>query len=262
MAQTFKILAVGDVVGRSGRQVLKDKLQGIVDVHRIDMVIVNGENAAGGKSITPEIAQEFFSIGTDVITTGNHIWDNSEALKIIDSQPALLRPANYPEGVRGHGHCIIERKGFRVCVVNLQGRLFMEPIDCPFRKFDRIYETVKDSADVIVVDFHAEATSEKKALGWYLDGRATAVFGTHTPCHDRGRGHPAEGHRVHHGHRHDGRLRLGHRHQQGELGQAVPDLHPGQVRGGRGKLQGQRDHARGQQGRQDGEHCENNCVRQ
>lgn len=180
MGQTFKILAVGDVVGRSGRQVLKDKLQGIVDVHRIDMVIVNGENAAGGKSITPDIAQEFFSIGTDVITTGNHIWDNSEALKIIDSQPALLRPANYPEGVRGHGYCFIERKGFRVCVMNLQGRLFMEPIDCPFRKFDRMYEEVREKADVIIVDFHAEATSEKKALGWYLDGRATALFGTHT----------------------------------------------------------------------------------
>ncbi len=179
MSQTIKILAVGDIVGRPGRQVLKDKLQGIIDTHRIGLVIVNGENSAGGKSITPDIAREFFSGGVDVITTGNHIWDNSEALKVID-EPALLRPANYPAGLRGHGHHIIERKGFRVCVINLQGRLFMEPIDCPFKKFDAIYDEVKDRADIIVVDLHAEATSEKRAFGWYVDGRASVVFGTHT----------------------------------------------------------------------------------
>src|SRR5512136_720756 len=104
MKNTLKILAVGDVVGRPERQILKDKLQGIIDTHRIDMIIVNGENAAGGKSITPDIAQEFFSIGIDVITTGNHVWDNSEVLKILDSEPSLLRPANYPAGVKGHGY--------------------------------------------------------------------------------------------------------------------------------------------------------------
>jgi metallophosphoesterase (TIGR00282 family) len=180
MKNTLKILAIGDVVGRPGRQVLKDKLQGIIDTHRIDMIIVNGENAAGGKSITPDIAQEFFSVGIDVITTGNHVWDNSEVLKILDSEPALLRPANYPAGVKGHGYHIVERKGFRICVINLQGRLFMEPIDCPFQKFDILYPIVKEKADIIIVDFHAEATSEKRAFGWHVDGRASAVFGTHT----------------------------------------------------------------------------------
>jgi 2',3'-cyclic-nucleotide 2'-phosphodiesterase len=176
----MKILAVGDVVGRPGRQILKDKLQGIIDTHRVGMVIVNGENAAGGKSITPDIAQEFLTAGVDVITSGNHIWDNSEVLKIIDSEPALLRPANYPAGLRGHGYHIIERKGFRVCVINLQGRLFMEPIDCPFRKFDSLYSELKEKADIFIVDLHAEATSEKRAFGWHVDGRATMVFGTHT----------------------------------------------------------------------------------
>ncbi|MBN1497891.1 MAG: TIGR00282 family metallophosphoesterase [Spirochaetes bacterium] len=175
----MKILAVGDVVGRPGRQILKDKLQGIVDTHRVGMVIVNGENSAGGKSITPDIAKEFFAAGIDVITTGNHIWDNSEALKILD-EPALLRPANYPPGLKGHGYHIIDRKGFRICVINLQGRLFMEPIDCPFQKFDAIYEEVRDRADIIIVDLHAEATSEKRAFGWHVDGRASVVFGTHT----------------------------------------------------------------------------------
>lgn len=179
MSQTIKILAIGDVVGRPGRQILKDKLQGIVDTHRVGMVIVNGENSAGGKSITPDIAQEFFAAGIDVITTGNHIWDNSEALKILD-EPALLRPANYPPGLKGHGHHIIDRKGFRICVINLQGRLFMEPIDCPFQKFDAIYEEVRERADIIIVDLHAEATSEKRAFGWHVDGRASVVFGTHT----------------------------------------------------------------------------------
>jgi 2',3'-cyclic-nucleotide 2'-phosphodiesterase len=180
MKNTLKILAVGDIVGRPGRQVLNDKLQGIVDTHRIDLIIVNGENSAGGKSITPDIVQELFAMGVDVITSGNHIWDNSEVLKIIDTVPALLRPANYPAGVRGHGHYIMDRKGFRVCVINLQGRLFMEPIDCPFRKFDELYAEIKDKADIIIIDFHGEATSEKRALGWHVDGRATVLFGTHT----------------------------------------------------------------------------------
>ncbi|MBN2159669.1 MAG: TIGR00282 family metallophosphoesterase [Spirochaetes bacterium] len=180
MKQTLKILAVGDVVGRPGRQVLKDKLQGIVDTHRIDFIIVNGENSAGGKSITPDIAKEFLSLGVDAITTGNHVWDNSEVLKILDVEKALIRPANYPPGVKGHGYYLADRKGISICVMNLQGRLFMEPIDCPFQKFDALYAEVKDRADIIIVDLHAEATSEKQAFGWYVDGRASAVFGTHT----------------------------------------------------------------------------------
>ena len=177
---SLKVLAVGDIVGRPGRETLKSRLQGIVDVHRIDLVIVNGENAAGGKSITPEIVHELFSIGVDVITTGNHVWDNKEVFKIINAEPALLRPANYPTGVMGHGYHILERRGFSICVMNLQGRLFMEPIDCPFQKFDAMYGVVKDTAQIIIIDFHAEATSEKRAMGWYVDGRASAIFGTHT----------------------------------------------------------------------------------
>ncbi|OHD65550.1 MAG: metallophosphoesterase [Spirochaetes bacterium RBG_13_51_14] len=180
MKQTLNILAIGDVVGRPGRLILKDKLQGLIDTHRADIVIVNGENAAGGRSITPDIVQEFLSIGVDVITSGNHIWDNNEVLKILDSESALLRPANYPAGVKGHGYHIIERKGFKICVINLQGRLFMEPIDCPFQKFNTLYDSLKDSVNIIIVDFHAEATSEKRAFGWHVDGRASAVFGTHT----------------------------------------------------------------------------------
>lgn len=180
MKETLRILAVGDVVGRPGRDLLKSRIQGIIDTHGVDFVIVNGENSAGGKSITPDIVREFLSIGVDVITTGNHVWDNSEVLKILDVEPALLRPANYPSGVKGHGYHIVDKKGFRVCVMNLQGRLFMEPIDCPFQKFDALYASVKDKSDMIIIDFHAEATSEKQALGWHVDGRASALFGTHT----------------------------------------------------------------------------------
>jgi metallophosphoesterase (TIGR00282 family) len=177
---TIVILTVGDIVGRPGRDVLKDRLQGIIDTRRADLVIANGENSAGGKSITPDILRELLSIGVDVVTTGNHVWDNKEVLKILDSEPALLRPANYPDGVKGHGWHIVDRKGIRICVINLQGRLFMEPIDCPFRKFDALYDELKDRADIFMVDFHAEATSEKRAFGWHVDGRASAVFGTHT----------------------------------------------------------------------------------
>ncbi len=180
MKKEIKILAVGDVIGRPGRELLTIKLQGLIDVHRIDFVIVNGENAAGGRSITPEIAKDFFSIGVDVITSGNHIWDNNDVLKMIDTEKRLLRPANYPEGVPGSGYNIYSHRGAKICVINLLGRSGMEPVDCPFRKFDEIYEEVKDKSDFIIVDFHAETTSEKRALGWYLDGRASVVFGTHT----------------------------------------------------------------------------------
>ncbi len=180
MKRGMKILAVGDVVGRPGRHVLRDRLQGIVDTRRVDFVIVNGENAAAGKSITPDIVKEFKSMGVDLITTGNHVWDNREIVKYLDEDATIIRPANYPPGAPGRGWHVVERKGVAVCVINLQGRLFMDPIDCPFRKFDEIYAEVKERADIIIVDFHAEATSEKRALGWHLDGRASALFGTHT----------------------------------------------------------------------------------
>jgi metallophosphoesterase (TIGR00282 family) len=180
MKETINILAVGDIVGRPGRTILKSQINGLRDVHRVDLVIVNGENAAGGKSITPEITSDLLHSGIDVITSGNHIWDNKDVFEIIDVQPRLLRPANYPEGTRGKGYCNINYKGISIYVINLMGRTFMDPIDCPFRKFDEIYSEIENNADIIIVDFHAETTSEKRALGWYVDGRASLLFGTHT----------------------------------------------------------------------------------
>ncbi len=176
----LNILAIGDIVGRAGRKILHNRLQGLVDLYAIDYVIANGENAAGGMSITPAIVSELLSMGINVITSGNHIWDKKEVLKIINNEPSLLRPANFPEGNSGNGYKIDNCRGVKVCVINLQGRSMMAPIDCPFRKFDEIYNEVKDISDIIIVDFHAEATSEKKAFGWYADGRVSAVFGTHT----------------------------------------------------------------------------------
>ena len=176
----INILVIGDVVGRAGRDILATRLRGLIDTHRIEMVVVNGENAAGGFSITPEIFKDFINLDVDVVTTGNHIWDNNEVLKIIDSEPRLLRPANFPPGSRGKGFCTIKKKGQAITVINLMGRAMMAPIDCPFRTFDKIYEEVRDISDIIIVDFHAEATSEKRALGWHVDGRASVIFGTHT----------------------------------------------------------------------------------
>ncbi|HOP29168.1 MAG TPA: TIGR00282 family metallophosphoesterase [Spirochaetota bacterium] len=175
-----KILAIGDIVGKAGRRVLGNKLQTIVERERIDFVIANGENSAGGLSMTPDITREIFSYGVNVITSGNHVWGNNDILQIIDSEPNLIRPANYPPDVPGKGYCLGNIKGIKICVINLMGRVMMNPMDCPFRKFDEIYKIVKDQADIIIVDFHAETTSEKQALGWYVDGRASAIFGTHT----------------------------------------------------------------------------------
>jgi metallophosphoesterase (TIGR00282 family) len=180
MEKLFNILAVGDVVGRAGRSVLATRLRGLIDLHRIDFVIVNGENSAGGRSITPEIYREFLDLDVDVVTTGNHVWDNNDVLKRIDQEDRLLRPPNFPPGVRGKGICTVNRKGRRVTVINLMGRSMMEPIDCPFRAFDSLYESCREESDMVIVDFHAETTSEKRAFGWYVDGRATAIFGTHT----------------------------------------------------------------------------------
>lgn len=175
-----KIFAIGDIVGKAGRNILASRLQGIVEKERIDLVIANGENSAGGMSMTKEVTKDLFSLGIHVMTSGNHVWNNSDILQIIDTEKYLLRPANYPDEVQGKGYCMYNLKGNNICVINLMGRVMMNPLDCPFRKFDAIYEKVKGEASVIIVDFHAEATSEKQAFGWYVDGRASAVFGTHT----------------------------------------------------------------------------------
>ena len=179
MSKTINILSVGDIVGKAGRTILSDKLRGLIDANRVDLVVVNGENAAGGRSITPDIFRDFMKLDIDVVTMGNHVWDNKDVLKIIDEE-RLLRPANFPPMARGKGFCNIKKKGLTITVINLMGRALMHPLDCTFRTFDNIYEKHCKNSDIVVVDFHAETTSEKRALGWYLDGRASVVFGTHT----------------------------------------------------------------------------------
>jgi hypothetical protein len=147
----------------------------------LDFVIANGENAAGGKGITEDTARELFSYGVDVLTMGNHVWNKREAFEYIDRERRIVRPANYPPGVPGLGHAVYDARGkIAVGVINLAGRIFLQPIDCPFRKADQILSGLKDKARIVIVDFHAEATSEKVAMGWYLSGRVSAVVGTHT----------------------------------------------------------------------------------
>jgi 2',3'-cyclic-nucleotide 2'-phosphodiesterase len=177
----MKILFVGDVVGRSGRRLVRDKLPTLQANNRVDFTIVNVENAAGGFGITKEVAREILSSGVDVMTTGNHVWDKSEAMEYLNQEPRLLRPGNYPQGAPGSGLYLGETPaGTRVAVINIQGRVFMPLIDCPFNAVQKDLQKLKRETTVIVVDFHAEATSEKQAMGWYLDGQVTAVVGTHT----------------------------------------------------------------------------------
>lgn len=177
----MRLLVIGDIVGRSGRRAVKVNLSGLRREFGLDLVIANGENAAGGKGITKEVAQELFSSGIDVLTMGNHVWNKREAYEYINRETRIIRPANYPPGVPGSGYGIYDTPGkVKVGVINLAGRIFLQAIDCPFRKADEIVLRIKDQARVIIVDFHAEASSEKIAMGWYLDGRVSAVVGTHT----------------------------------------------------------------------------------
>jgi metallophosphoesterase (TIGR00282 family) len=175
-----RILFVADVIGSPGRRVLKQLVRLVKNDVQADVVIANGENSAGGFGITPETMREFLEAGVDVITTGNHVWDKKEILPFLDKEPRLLRPANYPPGNPGRGSVVIAVNGTRLAVLNLQGRTFMAPIDDPFRAADALLAELKGQADVIVVEFHAEATSEKQAFARYLDGRVAAVVGTHT----------------------------------------------------------------------------------
>lgn len=176
----MEILFIGDVVGSLGREMIQTYLPKLKTTYKPSMVIVNGENAAAGKGITEKIAKEFFEQGVDVITLGNHTWDKKEIGPYLDQHSNIIRPANYPEGVPGRGYTIKKFNQHKIAVLNLQGRTFLPAIDCPFKKADRILEEVKQETSIIFVDFHAEATSEKEAMGWYLDGRVTAVVGTHT----------------------------------------------------------------------------------
>jgi len=177
----MRVLFVGDIVGSPGRQIVQDLLADTVSQRKIDLVIANGENSASGFGITPRLAQELFKLGIDVITGGNHSWDRKEIVEFMPHEPRLLRPANFPEGNVGKGFYLgTARNGVKYAVLNLQGRVFMTPIDDPFRKADSELASVPPDVDFVFVDMHAETTSEKIAMGWYLDGRATAVVGTHT----------------------------------------------------------------------------------
>jgi metallophosphoesterase (TIGR00282 family) len=177
----IRLLFIGDIVGRPGRDLIKHGLPAIVDYHSVDFVIANAENAAAGFGITREIGEQLLDAGVDVMTSGNHIWDKREALDYIGIEPRLLRPANYPAGVPGNGSYVARSKsGVSVGVINVMGRVFMLNIDDPFAVVLRSIEALKSRTRVIFVDFHAEATSEKLAMGWHLDGRVTAVVGTHT----------------------------------------------------------------------------------
>ncbi len=168
------ILAIGDIVGKPGRRAVSTLLPGLRQQYGLELVMANGENAAGGIGLTPETAQELFDAGVDVITSGNHIWAQKEILPYLDGQMPILRPLNYPPGVPGQGYIVIKE----VAVVNIMGRTFIGNLDCPFQAMDKLLGEIKE--ETIIVDFHAEATSEKVAMGRYLDGRVSAVLGTHT----------------------------------------------------------------------------------
>src|SRR6187431_1134613 len=177
----LRILFIGDIVGRPGRDLVRHGLQAIVEHHQIDLVIANAENSAAGFGITREIGDQLLDWGVDVMTSGNHIWDKKEALDYIGAEPRLLRPANYPAGAPGNGSYLARtRDGRAVGVINVMGRVFMLNIDDPFAIVLREIEAMRGRTKVIIVDFHAEATSEKVAMGWHLDGKATLVVGTHT----------------------------------------------------------------------------------
>lgn len=170
------ILVIGDIVGQPGRQAVHKLLPELRQKYGLDMIIANAENAAGGFGLTPAIAEELFDVGVKIITSGNHIWAQKEIIPYLDEGMPILRPLNYPPGVPGRGY-IITGQGM---VVNLMGRTFMTDLDCPFQAMDKLLAELKDKPPVIIVDFHAEATSEKVAMGRYLDGRVSAVLGTHT----------------------------------------------------------------------------------
>ncbi len=177
----MNILFVGDIFASPGRRIVAEQLARIVSTERIHLTMANAENAAGGFGITPLVAAELFSYGLDILTSGNHIWDKKEIQEYLPKQPRLLRPANYPDDLPGSGVAILPASnGVPCAVINLQGRAHMQPTECPFRKADQILRSLDSEVRVRIVDFHAEATSEKVALGWYLDGRVSAVIGTHT----------------------------------------------------------------------------------
>jgi len=177
----LRVLMIGDIVGRPGRRAIRELLPPLLQEYRPDLVVANGENAAGGNGITPDIADELLAGGIDILTMGNHVWDKREAVDLLEVNEQIVRPANYPPGTPGRGHTLVKvNKDQQAAVINLAGRVFLPPLDCPLRLGRQLAEEVSAQTRVILVDFHAEATSEKAALAWYLDGLVSAVIGTHT----------------------------------------------------------------------------------
>jgi len=176
----MRILFIGDIIGQPGRQMVARHLKALVADHRAEMVLANAENAAGGFGITPSVGEELLSLGIDLLTSGNHVWDKKEAEGYLAKESRVLRPANYPEETPGVGVHILRKNDRMLGVLNLQGRAFLPAIDCPFKAVDRELVQLCRVTDTILVDFHAEATAEKQAFGWYVDGRVSAVIGTHT----------------------------------------------------------------------------------
>jgi metallophosphoesterase (TIGR00282 family) len=177
----MNIFFIGDIVGAPGRRAVEELLPRVVDHYFIDLVVANGENASGGLGITPQVADQLLSQGIDLLTSGNHIWKHKEILPYLEETDRLLRPANYPPETPGRGFAILETAaGERAAVLNLEGRVFMSNLECPFRTAEQILASLPQEVKVILVDMHAEATSEKQAMGWFLDGRVSAVVGTHT----------------------------------------------------------------------------------
>lgn len=176
----MRILFIGDIVGNPGRKIAKEMISCLKKEMSIDFCIANGENAAGGSGITYVVAQELYNIGIDAITLGNHTWSKKEILNFIDCDSKIVRPANYPRELPGKSSTVITGKNGKIGVINLLGRVYMDSVECPFRAAEREIDYLKGFVKVIIVDMHAEATSEKNALAWYLDGRVSAVFGTHT----------------------------------------------------------------------------------
>lgn len=179
-ARIIRVLFIGDIVGSVGRKALEETLPKLRDKYDPTFIIANGENAAGGRGLTGAIAKFLFDLGIHGITMGNHTWDNKDIFDFIDREARLVRPANFPEGTPGRGFATLKANGKELVIANIQGRTFLPPLDCPFRTVDAILEQLPKKNKCILVDFHAEATSEKIAMGWHLDGRVSAVVGTHT----------------------------------------------------------------------------------
>jgi len=180
MKEKINVLFIGDIVGEAGFGILKAFFQELKDKYKPDFIIANGENADKGKGISKKEAAQLFELGIDVITTGNHVWDNWSSKPLLAENPNVLRPFNYPAGNVGMGFVIKEKESLSICVLNIQGRTFMQPIDCPFKAADFVIKNVSEKVKIIIVDFHADATAEKIGMSWYLDGRVSALIGTHT----------------------------------------------------------------------------------